>query len=207
LLADLPIPLSSIYNTTGTTGPDGGSPADKSAAIDVKKLAVALRMDGVPMNPSPQAARRHWVMDENWVYKAGETVSSRWVQATWMASMSLEQRQGGVRRTFEGSQIQRSTKYLYKKGSMVFLMRTPESKTYVMQSYGNEVDKSLTTAQLPKLGGRLKLPTGWKFEARTLTKVLTVAPVNANGIAHITRDDLHDVYEDCDFDRACNYIP
>ena len=90
---------------------------------------------------------------------------------------------------------------------MVFLMRTSESKTYVMQSYRNEVDKSLTTAQLPQLGGRLKLPTGWKFEARTLTKVLTVAPVNANGIAHITRDDLHDVYEDCDFDRACNYIP
>jgi len=98
LLAGLPIPLSSIYNTTGTTGPDGGSPADKSAAIDVKKLAVALNVVGVHMNPSPQTARRHWVMDESWVYKLGETVDFMGVQDTWMASLPLEQRQGGFRR-------------------------------------------------------------------------------------------------------------
>jgi len=196
-----------FYNTTGTTGPGSGCPADQFAAINVKTLASALKVDSVHMNPSPQTARRHWVMDENWVYKVGETVDFMGVKATWMASMSLEQMRGGVRSPYEGSQIQRATKYLYKKGSMVFLMRTPDNKTYVMQSYGNEVDKSLSIAQLPKLGGRLQLPAGWKFEARTLTKDLTVAPVNANGMAHIIRDDLQNVYEGCGFDRACNYIP
>lgn len=146
-------------------------------------------------------------MDENWVYRVGETVDFMGVKATWMASMSPEQMRGAVSKPYEGVEIHRESKYLYKKGSTVFLMRTPEGKTYVMQSYATEVDKDLAFAQLPQLGGKLKLPAGWKFEAMTLTKDLTVDPRKANGTAHIVRDDLHNVYEGCGFDAACNYVP
>ena len=27
------------------------------------------------------------------------------------------------------------------------------------------------------------------------------------GVAHIMRDELHDMYEGCGFDAACNYAP
>jgi hypothetical protein len=69
------------------------------------------------------------------------------------------------------------------------------------------VDKDLSFDQLKDLGSKLKLPQGWKFEAKQLTKDLTVDPRNSNGVAHIVRDDLHDVYEGCGFDKACNYVP
>jgi len=36
---------------------------------------------------------------------------------------------------------------------------------------------------------------------------LTVDPRNADGVAHIIRDDLHDIYEGCGFDAACNHAP
>ena len=86
-------------------------------------------------------------------------------------------------------------------------MRTTDNKVFVMQSYATEVDKSLTWFTLSGLGGKLKLPSGWKFEAKKLTQDLTVDSRNADGMAHIIRDDLHNVYEGCGFDAACNYVP
>jgi hypothetical protein len=76
-----------------------------------------------------------------------------------------------------------------------------------MQSYATEVDKGLAFDQLSELGSKLKLPSGWSFETKKLTRDLTIDPRKANGLAHIMRDDLHDVYEGCGFDATCNYIP
>ncbi len=199
--------FAQFYNTTGTIGPSGGCPAAAFAAIDAKKLGERLSTKIVYMNPTPQSARRHWVMDENWVFAAGETVDFDGVAATWMASMSPPMLLSTIAAPMTPVEIHRQSKYLYRKGSQVFLMRTPDGKAYVMQSYATEVDKSLTFEQLPQLGAKLKLPAGWSFEAKTLTEDLTIDPRNANGVAHIIRDSLHNVYEGCGFDAACNYVP
>jgi len=76
-----------------------------------------------------------------------------------------------------------------------------------MQSYATEVDKDLSFDQLSNLASKLSLPEGFKFEVKTLTKDLTIDPRKADGLAHIVRDNLHDVYEGCGFDAACNYTP
>jgi hypothetical protein len=87
-------------------------------------------------------------------------------------------------------------------------MRAPEGKVWVMQSYANEVDPTLALAQLPELGAKLKdLPKDWTFEVKTLDRDLTVEPERVEGVARIVRDELHDVYEGCGFDAACNYVP
>ena len=75
------------------------------------------------------------------------------------------------------------------------------------QSYATEVDKDLSFDKLPQLGSKLKLPAGWSFEVKTLDKDLTLDPCNANGVAHIVRDDHHNIYEGCGFDKTCNYVP
>jgi hypothetical protein len=198
-----------VYNTTGTTGPGGGCPPEPFAAIKTKELAEKLDAALVYMNPNPQTARRHWVMDENWVYSIGETIDFDGVQATWMASMTpldiLSALNAGP---YFPTQIYRHSKYLYAKGSAVFLMRAPEGKVWVMQSYANEVDPTLALAQLPELGAKLKdLPKDWTFEVKTLDRDLTVEPERVQGVARIVRDELHDVYEGCGFDAACNYVP
>jgi|SRR5208282_3929247 len=196
--------MAQFYNSSG---PEDHCPVDKMEAIDAKKLAAELGADFVYMNPTPQSARRHWVMDQLWLYEAGESVDFHGVKATWAASMSPESMKGMVRGDYQPGQIHRQTKYLYSKGSKVFVLRSPDGKAWVMQSYATEVDKELTFEKLPELGSRLKLPDGFKFEAVTLTKDLTVDPRKAHGLAHIIRDDHHDVYEGCGFDAACNYTP
>ncbi|HXW20784.1 MAG TPA: hypothetical protein VEK35_09800, partial [Roseiarcus sp.] len=72
-----------FYNTTGV-----GCPPAAFAAIDGKKLSEQLGAGLIYMNPTPQTARRHWVMDQLWIYAAGETVDFDGVAATWVAKMT-----------------------------------------------------------------------------------------------------------------------
>ena len=201
-----------LYNTTGTTGPESGCPADAFAALDGSKLAAALAAEAVFLNPTPQIARRYWVMDELQVYRAGETANFMGVAATWVGDVPPEQLRNAMSTPYAGVEMHLESRYVYKKGSSVFLLRAPNDnnhggKTWVMQSYSTEVDAELTLDQLPELRGKLKLPAGWTFEAQRLTKDLTVDPRNNYGTAHMMRDDLHNVYEGCGFDTACSYVP
>src|SRR5208282_3047400 len=50
-----------FYNTSGTTGPAGGCPQKKFAAINATALSEKDAAAVTYMNPTPQTARRHWV--------------------------------------------------------------------------------------------------------------------------------------------------
>jgi hypothetical protein len=204
VLGKPPNVMAQFYNSSG---PGDRCPAIEMAALDPKKLAAELGAEFVYINPTPQTARRHWVMDQLWFFKVGETVDFHGVRATWAATMSPEVMNGLLRSDFVPGEIHRDSKYLYAKGSTVFLLRSPDGKTWVMQSYTTEVDKDLSFDQLSNLASELKLPDGFKFEVKTLTRDLTIDPRKADDVAHIIRDNLHDIYGGCGFDGACNYIP
>ncbi len=77
-----------------------------------------------------------------------------------------------------------------------------------MQAYTNLVDKSLTQADLPRLGSKLKSPAGWKYEVKTVDRDLTYIPPASTGyLTHALADELQNVYQGCGFDDACNYVP
>jgi len=206
-------PMAQLYNTTGTSGPKGGCPAEAFAAMDGSKLKLSLGADEVYMNPTPQIARRHWVMDELQMYRAGETADFMGVAATWVGAMPAGQLRSTVSAPYAAAETHLESRYVYKKGSTVFLLRSPgdkshpEGNAWVMLSYTTEVDAELSLDQLSELASKLSLPAGWAFETRRLGTILTVDPRNNYGTAHMIRDDLHNVYEGCGFDTACSYIP
>jgi hypothetical protein len=68
-------------NTTGASD----CPLAAFDAIDPAKLARTLHADRVVPNP-----RRHWMMDEMWVYRIGATTDFDGVRATWMGSVALK---------------------------------------------------------------------------------------------------------------------
>lgn len=61
-----------------------------------------------------------------------------------------------------------------------------------MQTFSQTVDPNLALADLPGLAGRLSLPEGWRYEARTPTSTLRVDTTNSD--ASVTQDNLANSY-------------
>jgi len=201
------------YNTTGTTGPDSGCPAQTWATLDPKKVAAPLGASLVFLNPNKPTARKWWVVDQITLYAAGETFDFSGIKATWVVKMTVGDLEAAGKAARTPYQILTNTqfsKWVFKKGNTVFLLRAPEGKVYAMQAYTTSEDPSLTYEQLPQLGSKMqKLPPGWKYEVKTLDKdlVLDVRKATPPGLKHLTLDEFGDVYFGCGFDATCNFTP
>jgi hypothetical protein len=191
-----------IYNTTGQEK----CLPDQFDKIDATALAKKLGVVAVVKNPT-----RFWLMDRLWSYGAGETHDFDGIKATWMAKLvpkgAMLGEHGKPFPPYTPMTPSRHSKYEWLKGSEVYLLRDPNGKVWIMQAYTNLVDKSLTMADLPNLGSKLKLPPGWKYEVKTLDRNLTYVPPAPGYVAHAISDELQNIYQGCGFDKACNYIP
>jgi hypothetical protein len=204
VLGKPPNDVAQVYDTTAA---GDECPRDKMEAIDPQALAGEIGAEVVYLNPTPQSARRYWVMDEISEFSVGETVDFHGVKATWTASKPSELLKGLIATPYTPAEIRRESMYLYSKGSKVFLMHAPDGKVWIMQSYATEVDNDLNFDRLAELDSALKLPDGYRFEVATLRRDLTIDTRKAGGLAHVIGDELHNVYAGCGFDAACSYIP
>lgn len=201
------------YNTTGTTGEGSLCPPETFASIDPKKLAADLGGTFAFLNPVKQTARKWWVVDELTLYASGETFDFSGVKATWVAKMSvgdLEAAAKAAANPYQPLTNNQFSKWTFKKGNDVFLLRAPEGKVYVMQAYTTASDPNLTYDHLSKLGSRMpKLPQGWSYEVKNLAQdlELDVRKATPAGLKHLTLDEFQNVYLGCGFDAACNYLP
>jgi hypothetical protein len=104
---------------------------------------------------------------------------------------------------YHPTQIRRVSTYEFHSGQPVFLLRSPDEITWVLQTFTDHVDPTLTELTLPGLGSRLSLPPGWQFKAATLDRGLSVA---TNGLANIVSDNLSNMYQGC-LDGVNNFDP
>jgi hypothetical protein len=61
-----------------------------------------------------------------------------------------------------------------------------------MQSYSLAVDPTLTEADLPALGTRLRLPPGWRYRVRQLSEAWSL---QVDGEARVVQDELENSYQ------------
>jgi hypothetical protein len=187
-----------VYNTTGF----GPCPDAEFDAIDVDALARDTESDLAWKN-----ARRFWMMDELQIKLAGEPAEFGGVKFNLVARMQMpadfDFTQDQSARAYNPSQIRRVSNYSFMSGRPVYLLRSPDETTWVMQTFTNHIDATLTDADLPDLGSRLTLADGWQFAAVTLDRDLTV---NTAGLANIVPDDLSNMYQGC-IDGVNNFDP
>ena len=88
--------------------------------------------------------------------------------------------------------VARDTAFTFFAGSEIYELVAPDGAIYVMQSFAQITDPALTEADLPGLGARLSLPTGWRYQVRVLTAPLEV---RSNGAATVVQDDLQNTYQ------------
>jgi len=95
-------------------------------------------------------------------------------------------------------QIRRVSKYEFLRGRPVFLLRSPQGTTWVMQTFTDHIDHDLRESDLPGLAARLALPEGWQYKAATLNQDLTIT---TDGVANIVPDNLANMYRGPPDDR------
>jgi hypothetical protein len=187
-----------VYNTTGLNE----CPPAKFDPINAEKLAQETASDVAWKNP-----RRFWMMDRLTVALVGEAREFDGLPFNFVAKMEMPPGftpgKGQAGFAFKPTKIKRVTKYEFTKGNMVFMLRSPDKHTWVMQTYTTHTDPTLTEADLPTLGKRLKLPKGWSFKATKLDKDLVI---NTNGLANIVPDNLENMYQGC-INNVCNFDP
>jgi hypothetical protein len=178
-----------VYNTTGF----GPCPDSEFAAIDVDQLARDTRSDLAWKNP-----RRFWMMDSLQINIVGDPADFGGVMFNLVARMQMpadfDFTQDQSARAYQPAQIRRVSTYEFATGRPVFLLRSPDETTWVMQTFTDHVDSTLTAADLPQLGSRLTLAEGWRFKVVTLDRDLAIT---TNGLANIVPDNLSNMYQGC----------
>jgi hypothetical protein len=179
---------ATVYNTLGLN--------DCPAAVWDKITEAAMRKRfgafKVVLN-----GPRHFVMDV--IAAEGDTAAGKTIEAGGLSltaratiDVTLSDLLG---KPYRERSIARETRYVFRAGKPVFLLVRSDGARYAMQSYAQIVDKSLSYADLPTLGGRLKLPAGWRFEVITPDADLTLS---AAGKATVVQDDLDNTYQKID---------
>lgn len=176
-----------VYNTIGYNDcPDGLWSQLTEAEVNREFGSRAVKLNGP----------RHWVMDllvESGSSTPDETFIFGGIEMALRGTLITAVGQPTVGDQFYvPNQVQRETIYTYKAGQPIFVLTDSSGAEYVMQSYAQIVDRTLTYEQLPNLKARLTLPAGWDYSTRTLTQDLLM---NSNGLAFVVNDDLANSYQ------------
>lgn len=180
--------VATAYNTLGLNDCPGAL-WDAINEEDVKRRfdAVTVIVNGP----------RYFIMDEitaSGATKAGKTIAIGGLEFAERATIDV-----GLldllHRPYRETTINRDTIYRFKAGSPVFMLEAPDGSRYAMQAYAQIVDKTLAYSDLPALGDRLKLPSGWHYITSTPETDLVLG---AKGTATVVQDELENTYQKLD---------
>jgi len=140
---------------------------------------------------------RHWVLDTltatGGVTSSGKSLTVNGIKFGLVGELPTPAGQATIgTNPYVVSTVQRNTIYLFKKGTQVYELTDPSGKVYVMQSYSQQVDPSLSLRTLSGIGPTDQLPAGWSYAARRLTADLTLT---ASGSTMIVNDYYRNTFQ------------
>lgn len=86
----------------------------------------------------------------------------------------------------------RNAVWTYQAGNSIHELTDPDGTTYVMESYSQELDPTLSWERLDALGDKLTLPQGWSYSSRPLAADLVLGN---GGTAYLVQDNLDNTYQ------------
>ena len=176
-----------VYNTLGLND----CPAAEWDALTEEQVNEAYGSVFAKLN-----GPRYWVIDK--LVASGSSATNKrftfgGIEMELRASVDTKLREGTVGgEVYVPNEVQRHTVYTYKAGKPVYELTSPEGDVYIMQSYAQVKDKSLTIDDLATLGSKLSLPEGWKYSTRALTEDYDLV---TTGLAYVLNDDLYNSYQ------------
>ncbi len=174
--------VADVYNTYGLNScPEAAWNAiDTTAVAKANGALVALRN-----------GPRFWAMNTIQKHQQGQPVvkdlgGMRMTEEATVTATSLRASPYAIHR------VDRATTFIYNAGQTVYELYGTHGSRWVMQSWSQQIDQTLSRGQLPGLGSRLKLPAGWSYHVVHLTRPLRVVTVKT--AAEVLQDDLDNTY-------------
>lgn len=176
-----------VYNTLGLND----CPADEWNALTEEQVNEAYGSMSAKLN-----GPRYWVIDKlvgSGSTNTGQRFTFGGIEMELRGNVETKLREGTVGDKFYvPNQVHRNTVYTYKAGQPVYELTSPQGDVYIMQSYSQIKDKSLSIDDLDSLGSRLKLPQGWTYTTRTISEDYELV---TTGLAYVINDDFYNSYQ------------
>lgn len=174
-----------VYNTIGLND----CPEKWWKSLDPQQIKKTFKAKSVILN-----GPRYFLMDRNALQNPGGVADFQGEQLRHLANVRLPLLRvlQGRSKPYTENRVMRTSEYLYRPGNRIYELVSPEGHRYVMQSYAQIVDPELNEPALKDLGEKLKLPKGWKYESRVLTRPLIL---RTSGVAYVLQDELLNSYQ------------
>ena len=179
--------LGTVYNSY----PLNDCPEARWAALDPQAIAAANHVPLAGLN-----GPRYWLMNSITKERHGPEVITTFggIAMIREATVALGPSVASALAPFTPHTVSRQASFTYSAGRQVYELVAPGGTRWVMQTYSQAKDPTLSQADLPGLASRLTLPTGWSYRVRTLTGPLVVA--TANRPARVLQDNLANSYSE-----------
>jgi len=180
-----------LYADVYNTYPLNSCPPDEWAALDATELAKDHHALFAELN-----GPRFWLMDTiRKVRSSAEQVTgfggiAMILEATVQIGSSIT----AAQQPFTPHTVDRQAAFTFHAGRQVYELVAPDGTVWIMQTYSQTKDPTLSRADLEGLATRLTLPSGWTYRVRTLSTPLVVA--TASSSAHVLQDNLQNSYSE-----------
>lgn len=175
-------PQATVYNSFGLND----CPAELWSQLDAEALAKEHGAAAALLN-----GPRYWLMDSIEKSSSGqpEIATFGGIDMIRQATVQLTSMNPAP---YRPNVVTRNAVFVFDSGKTVFELLDTEGRNWVMQTWSQVVDPALQYDDLAGLGGRLKLPEGWSYRARTLDSDLRID--TSNQAAQVLQDDLTNSY-------------
>jgi hypothetical protein len=175
-------PQATVYNSFGLND----CPAELWSKLDAQAIAEEHGAAAALLN-----GPRYWLMND--IEKQAEGPPERMtfggIEMIKQATVQLSSMDPAP---YTVNEVTRNTVFVFNAGEEIYELIDPDGKRWVMQTWSQVADPTLSRAGLPELAGRLALPQGWSYQPRLLTETLRVDTTTRP--ARVTQDNLTNSY-------------
>jgi hypothetical protein len=178
-----------LYGVVYNTYPLNACPESEWAELDAGAIA---KQDGALY--AELNGPRYWLMNSIDKVRTGAEVVKTFGRMAMIeeATVAIGSNITAALVPFTPHTVSRQASFTFDAGREVYELVDPNGTRWVMQTWSQIKDPTLSLADLPSLAPRLTLPSGWAYRVRTLSKPLIIA--TANHPAQVLQDNLEDSY-------------
>ncbi|MCB0949090.1 MAG: hypothetical protein KDB44_07390 [Mycobacterium sp.] len=175
-------PQATVYNTFGLND----CPADLWSQLDAEAVAKHHGAAAALLN-----GPRYWLMDSIEKAPTGppEIATFGGIDMIRQATVKLTSMNPAP---YRPNSVTRNTVFVFDSGKPVFELIDPDGRHWVMQTWSQVVDPTLSYEDLANLATRLRMPDAWTYRARVLDEELRIDTTTE--AAQVLQDDLTNSY-------------